>query len=457
GLLPGKTYEWQVKSYQSGATGNNSGWTTSETFTVVGGGLTKTVASYPVNTETIYDNEVTVSWYLDGSSMGFDEYYVRLVQSNSNPGNWHTVSNSFDANISNVNQTYRTFTDLEYGETYYWAVAFYDAEADALVSTDYSVGSFKIVGGNSTTITNTTPEDESVVYSSSPTVYWQVNGSGIGIQGYRVEYSETQLFVTGFVDEKISTINSVQLTDLTPGATYYWRVSFTYDDPNGSPVWSSASSATEFSVIAGSNSVTPQVQSPISGVTISDASPTLSWRLPVKSESNLVYEIELANNSNFNDAVKLDDVNSLKMKVASLGSGEYFWRVRSKVAGSKSTSVSAYSKVGSFVVDGVTGIEDGRIELVPSNFALEQNYPNPFNPTTSIRFTLPEAEFVSLKIYDMLGNEIRTVMNSDKSSGTHTAVWDGRDNGGSQVTSGTYIYRLTAGNNVEVRKMLLLK
>jgi hypothetical protein len=81
-----------------------------------------------------------------------------------------------------------------------------------------------------------------------------------------------------------------------------------------------------------------------------------------------------------------------------------------------------------------------------------QNYPNPFNPSTEIAYTLPEPGFVSLKVYDLLGKEIATLVNGNKPSGTHCFNFSGAGLG-----SGIYFYRLKAGSDTESRKMIMMK
>lgn len=93
----------------------------------------------------------------------------------------------------------------------------------------------------------------------------------------------------------------------------------------------------------------------------------------------------------------------------------------------------------------------------PETFELSQNYPNPFNPETKIDFELPEMERVIIKIFDVLGREVRTLVDERKQAGYHTVTWDARDNFGSKVGSGVYYYRIVAGKFSETRKMLLLK
>jgi flagellar hook assembly protein FlgD len=90
-------------------------------------------------------------------------------------------------------------------------------------------------------------------------------------------------------------------------------------------------------------------------------------------------------------------------------------------------------------------------------FELSQNYPNPFNPTTNIKYQLPQAVQVSLTIYNMLGQEVRKLVNTQQPAGYHTVVWDGRDNSGRLVPSGVYHYRLQAGSFTMTKKMLMAK
>ena len=94
---------------------------------------------------------------------------------------------------------------------------------------------------------------------------------------------------------------------------------------------------------------------------------------------------------------------------------------------------------------------------IPENFSLNQNYPNPFNPSTVIKFGLHEESFVTLKIYNMLGQEVKVLFSGNKNAGYYNIQWNGDDNFGNTVSSGTYIYRITAGYNVVNRKMILLK
>ena len=128
----------------------------------------------------------------------------------------------------------------------------------------------------------------------------------------------------------------------------------------------------------------------------------------------------------------------------------------------------AHNLACSFLEDGLENIwigTEGGINLlsplkeatIPDEFALEQNYPNPFNPSTEIRFQLPEASQVVVKIFNTLGQEIRALTDNEYKPGFHTIRWDGKNNNGSPVSSGTYLYQLKAGVFSQIQKMSLIR
>jgi hypothetical protein len=96
-------------------------------------------------------------------------------------------------------------------------------------------------------------------------------------------------------------------------------------------------------------------------------------------------------------------------------------------------------------------------EGVPLEFALHENYPNPFNPTTTLRFDLPEISDITLTIYNMLGQKVRTFDYQNTSPGYHSVTWDATNDFGQQVGAGVYLYQLQTKNFVKTRKMVLLK
>ncbi len=95
--------------------------------------------------------------------------------------------------------------------------------------------------------------------------------------------------------------------------------------------------------------------------------------------------------------------------------------------------------------------------VIPREFALHQNYPNPFNPTTSISYDLPKNEFVSINVFDLMGREVKTLVNKEQVAGFRSVKWDATNNLSQPVSAGMYIYTIQAGNFRQTRKMVLLK
>jgi hypothetical protein len=101
--------------------------------------------------------------------------------------------------------------------------------------------------------------------------------------------------------------------------------------------------------------------------------------------------------------------------------------------------------------------EEQQAADLPRAYGLMQNYPNPFNPETRIRFQLGGPGRVALKVYNMLGQEVRTLVNELKPAGSHEVSWDGKNSLGQRMPSGMYLYRIEAQGLVETRKMVLLQ
>lgn len=123
-----------------------------------------------------------------------------------------------------------------------------------------------------------------------------------------------------------------------------------------------------------------------------------------------------------------------------------------------------YYKLQQIDLDGNRTLSDP-IEVVidrrrigrPVKYALAQNFPNPFNPETTISYSVAVPTQIKLAIYNVMGQEIRTLVNAEQASGKYQVVWNGRDEFGREVSSGIYLYRFVAGEFVDTRKMLILK
>jgi len=106
--------------------------------------------------------------------------------------------------------------------------------------------------------------------------------------------------------------------------------------------------------------------------------------------------------------------------------------------------------------DIITDSNDNKKQLI-TQYKLNQNFPNPFNPSTVIKYDLVKSSKVELKIYDILGQEVKTLVNEVQEKGHRTALWNGNDNFNNKVSSGIYFYRISAGKWNDIKKMILLK
>ena len=97
------------------------------------------------------------------------------------------------------------------------------------------------------------------------------------------------------------------------------------------------------------------------------------------------------------------------------------------------------------------------VEGIPDEFSLHQNYPNPFNPVTKIEYDIPEEGNMSLRVYDLMGREVRTLVNGLQRAGYHEILWNGMNNKGEQVAAGLYLYQMKSEGLTKTMKMVLIK
>ncbi|MCU7494867.1 MAG: T9SS type A sorting domain-containing protein [Ignavibacteria bacterium] len=118
---------------------------------------------------------------------------------------------------------------------------------------------------------------------------------------------------------------------------------------------------------------------------------------------------------------------------------------------SNSNAVAIYL-VRAYISLEPTDVVEEKGSGIPTKYSLSQNFPNPFNPVTKIRYQIPVSGFVTLKVYDMLGNEVSSLVNEEKSAGEYTVSFDG-----SRLASGVYFYKLTQGSFTDTKKLILMK
>lgn len=436
GLTPGSTYEW----FATATNGTDSLSAGASAFTVAGGtGSSYPVASWPTGNPVMYTANPTLSWYLEGSSLGVTGYVVRLKEG-ANSSNWNT---DFDStySVSGVNNTSITLTNaLDFGTTYYWAVAANDGSLS-----DWGEGSFTIIGASvagAPIVSYPTGGDQ--VYDTEATLSWYMNGSTTGIVEYEVVYSYSDVYAPGVTTTVTSAAQSVAVSNLVPGATYYWKVRSNYGGGNYSNF---SNPQGTFVVMPGSAPAQPVAGGP-DNVMINTSNPQLTWFVPTGPVSGSSYTLEIANNFEMAGSTVIENITNSNQVVSDLNSNSvYYWRVKTK---NDDGSFSYYSNTGKFSTGGtLTSVED---DVLPAEFELSQNYPNPFNPSTAITYSLPEGTNVRLSVYNILGSEVAVLVDGFKPAGTHNVNFNA-----SELSSGVYFYRIDAGQNSSVKKMILMK
>ncbi len=432
GLTAGETYYWKVRSYNGTS---HSNWSAIDSFVVYSNVTAATpIPSYPLNGETVYTLEPTIYWYLNGPSTGLS-FEIEFNTTGTFTGT---------ATYTNITNTYYSLDTLIAGETYYYKIRSYDGSSYSDWS---STQSFEVIGtGGSLVPVASWPIGGATVYSTDQQLSWYLNGSSLGLS-FQLEVNTTGTFTGTPTYTGITNLNYT-LTGLTEGSTVYWKVrSFNGSTP-------SAWSTEEHFVVYNSNApLMPLTGSPAGGVVINTNAPVISWVLPAPN-SGLTYELQFSDNSNMEDVTVISNLTAPKLEIRDLDNNTtYYWRVRSKLG---ENNYSSYSALASFNTGtGVTSVKEETI--VPTNFYMSQNYPNPFNPTTNIRFGIPEASNVKVVIYNMLGQQIKVLVNNSFAAGTYNLTWDGTNDMGVKVAGGAYIYRISAGNFISTKKMVLLK
>jgi len=131
--------------------------------------------------------------------------------------------------------------------------------------------------------------------------------------------------------------------------------------------------------------------------------------------------------------------------------------IRRQITDDADIEINDYVNEARLIVGTSNYIDHEMEELMPRTFSLEQNYPNPFNPVTNISFALPEPGHVRLEVFNILGQNVRTLVDREMTPGTYLVEWDSHDNGGNAVASGVYFYRIAYGDISTTKKMVLLK
>jgi len=347
--------------------------------------------------------------------------------------------------------SYQISYPLNDNTTYYWKVVAHDLTG---FSTENEGGYYSFV----TNIENDPPSavslltpDSVVVIDLTPHFYWE--------EAIDLDPKDTLIYhilwrligSSSFDSLEVDTNSFVPTIPLVDNSEYCWHVK-TYDNHG-------AMSISDSSVFWTDSYPEP----PIAFTTIApgdsaiDLSTTVDfiWNSTTdpdpldKVHYTLIYATNWDDSSTYNRINVNEDTTAL---VTLNDRTKYFWLVEAV----DEDSLITQSNKGKpkLLSVGLSVITEG---LMPTEFALHQNYPNPFNPVTTINYELPEQSQVLINIYDILGREIRKLVNTTQDAGYKSVIWDGTDEFGRSVGTGIYLYQINTSDFSQTRKMLLLR
>jgi hypothetical protein len=196
------------------------------------------------------------------------------------------------------------------------------------------------------------------------------------------------------------------------------------------------------------DNIHPGIPGPLTLLSASDQGVEIGWEMSMDDDFQY-FEVYRATNPDFTNANVYATVEpNFSDQDVTIGQ-TYFYAVSAVDANGN------MSETTNVVSTSIVSVDD--LEMIPAAYGLSQNYPNPFNPTTTIQFALPEASEVSLVIYNLLGQKVRTLVNGYVPAGYINTSWDGLDQNGKEIGSGTYIYRLQTADQTFSKKMVLMK
>lgn|GEM_PF-6044064 len=377
--------------------------------------LTAPSLFFPTNGATVANSDVTLDWDPVSS---VDSYGLQVRTSSGNVVNESGITNS----------EYTVF-GLEHNKTYYWKVR---SENGSFSSSWSSEWSFQVQIPPSSPVLMS-PTSGSTILQPVTLAWYSTNRATY----YQLQVSLTTSFNTTVYDESNITVTSKILQGFTTGQTHYWRVRAS--NSGGTSNWSSV-----WNFIVPVPPSAPALLNPPNGASISRKR-TFSWN---SSSGATSYTLQVDDNQNFSSPFTNTTTSGTSYLVETLlANTTYYWRVNA----TNSAGTSSWSTTWNCHTTTVVSIDDD-LQTNPKNIEVSQNYPNPFNPVTNFQFQVPSSSFVTIKVYDILGNEIATLVNERKEAGNYSVQWNAET-----YPSGMYFYQLTAGNKMETKKMILLK
>ncbi|OIO61418.1 MAG: hypothetical protein AUJ47_09630 [Candidatus Marinimicrobia bacterium CG1_02_48_14] len=339
---------------------------------------------------------------------------------------------------------------LEDNTTYYWTVEARDNQGATTYNTE-GYHTFHVnMGNDAPSVVDLVTPDSVLVLSLTPEMYWT---SAVDVDPLDVVSYEMHWWADGMASDSVSTdTNSVILPRaLEDNTMYAWNV-IAMDANGGS---SQSQDVFFWTDLAPEPPLDFALISPANDATGLSDLPAFEWEVANDPDpmDHATYTLEIATDSTFSQIAYTAHTNTavgFEMNENLTGNAEYWWRVIAKDSDSLTTASDTYKfTVGYLSVDHVAAL--------PEEYILQQNYPNPFNPSTTLHYGIPEDASVTLLIYDIRGNLVKTIASGYQHAGWYDVKWNGLSESGQQVPTGFYLARFQAGSYSKVVKMLYLK
>ncbi len=430
-------YVWQVDTQSSSSIGDRAYMLVARATSLDGGTRTVwfehiidnsalpevPVLSSPADNAANVATSLTLVWNPSG---GATSYEVQV----STQSNFSTTV----VDESGLSATSLQVSGLAHETTYFWRV---NATNTAGTSDWSTTRQFTTIVAAPATPVLSSPSDNATDVPTNPTLMWSAADRATS---YQLQISTQSNFSTTLVDQSGITATSFQVTGLANQTIYYWRVRAA--NAGGTSDWSSVR---RFTTIVAAPAA-PVLSSPADNTSGVSINPTLTWNASSGATS---YQVQVSAQSDFSTLEEdQSGITATSLEITGLFTNTtYYWRVNATNGG----GTSPWSTVWQFTTEQATSVEEIADEI-PNEFRLGQNYPNPFNSTTDIAFDLPKHEYVTLKVYTLLGTEIKTLVSDNLAAGKYKVKFDA-----SGFATGVFFYKLQTGSFVKVRKMLFVR
>jgi len=421
GLGSSTTYYWRVRSYNDGM---YSAFSLSDTFTTLVQAPVVPTLILPANNAT---NQPAIDTLKCSKAAGASKYHWQVRTDLQ-----FSATTGFVVNDSTTDTT-RAITLIS-GTKYYWQV---QAVNPGSVSAYAGPDSFTVMAAPAVAPVLLTPANNAT--NQRPDTLVLKWNHVPAVSGYECQLSTNPSFSLLVVTKDSTSDTAFTVTSLQNLQKYYWRVR-AYN-AGGITGFSTTDSFTTIIAVPSR----PHIISPFAATDISRRGPFV-WN---SSASATSYRLQISTDNTFSFVTVDTTVADTAVGLSAIldASTQYYWRVSASDPG----GVSGYSVVANFT----TGTSTDAVNESggnPKEFSLLQNYPNPFNPSTVIKYNLPKAQTVTLKVYNILGQEIATLVSARQNAGYYEVAFNGN-----RVASGVYFYVLKTENFSSIHKMLLMK